>query len=163
RNLLAGRSAINRVSSFPVEDHPSQIAGQIASVPVPPGEDPAAFARLDRLEQLVRWCCAAALRAAGLWEERRELRGGLALGVGAAWLRVGEAGGRRRPGGGWLPEAGDSAVVERARRHLRLSGPAVAVSAACASGNVALAQARAWLRLGWVDVCVAGACDMAVS
>jgi 3-oxoacyl-[acyl-carrier-protein] synthase II len=39
----------------------------------------------------------------------------------------------------------------------------VAVSAACASGNVALAQARAWLRLGWADVCLAGACDAAVT
>jgi 3-oxoacyl-[acyl-carrier-protein] synthase II len=38
----------------------------------------------------------------------------------------------------------------------------VSVSAACASGNVALAQARHWLELGWVDVCLAGACDMAV-
>src|SRR5262249_11752364 len=37
------------------------------------------------------------------------------------------------------------------------------VSAACASGNYALAQARRWLKLGWVDVCLAGACDMPVS
>src|SRR6059058_862877 len=34
---------------------------------------------------------------------------------------------------------------------------------ACASGNYALAQARRWLELGWVDVCLAGACDMAVT
>src|SRR5207245_8795163 len=39
----------------------------------------------------------------------------------------------------------------------------VSVSAACASGNIALAQARHWLELGWVDVCLAGACDMAVT
>ena len=37
------------------------------------------------------------------------------------------------------------------------------MSAACASGNYALAQARHWLELGWVDVCLAGACDMAVT
>ena len=37
------------------------------------------------------------------------------------------------------------------------------MSAACASGNCALAQARQWLELGWVDVCLAGACDMAVT
>src|SRR5207245_7444591 len=46
---------------------------------------------------------------------------------------------------------------------LGLSGPAVSVSAACASGNYALAQARRWLQMGWVDICLAGACDMAVT
>jgi 3-oxoacyl-[acyl-carrier-protein] synthase II len=54
-------------------------------------------------------------------------------------------------------------MVDRTRRHLGLSGPAVSVSAACASGNYALAQARRWLELGWVDVCLAGACDKAVT
>src|SRR6059058_3716995 len=34
---------------------------------------------------------------------------------------------------------------------------------ACASGNYALGQARRWLELGWVDVCLAGACDMSVT
>jgi 3-oxoacyl-[acyl-carrier-protein] synthase II len=46
---------------------------------------------------------------------------------------------------------------------LALSGPAISVSAACASGNCALALARRWLELGWVDVCLAGACDAGVT
>src|SRR5207244_7466541 len=54
-------------------------------------------------------------------------------------------------------------IVGIARRKLGVSGPAVSVSAACASGNYALSQARRWLEMGWVDVCLAGACDMAVS
>jgi 3-oxoacyl-[acyl-carrier-protein] synthase II len=61
------------------------------------------------------------------------------------------------------PDQDTESLVARACRHLGLSGPAVTVSAACASGNYALAQARRWLKLGWVDVCLAGACDMAVS
>ena len=48
-------------------------------------------------------------------------------------------------------------------RELELSGPALALSAACASGNHALEIGRHWLRLGLVDVCVAGACDLAVT
>src|SRR6516162_11462496 len=39
----------------------------------------------------------------------------------------------------------------------------MSVSAACASGNYAIAQARRWLEMGWVDICLAGACDMAVT
>jgi 3-oxoacyl-[acyl-carrier-protein] synthase II len=37
------------------------------------------------------------------------------------------------------------------------------MSAACASGNYALALARRWLQMGWVDVCLAGACDTAIT
>jgi 3-oxoacyl-[acyl-carrier-protein] synthase II len=162
-NLLAGRSAIGRVRGFPVEDHPSQVAGQLLSLPCPEGEDPAEFARLTRLEQLVRVCCAQALRDSELWPRRRELRVGLALGVGAEWLLTWEADGLANPHPAWEPPLPETTLVQRARGHFGLSGPAVSVSAACASGNVALAQARAWLRLGWVDVCLAGACDMAVS
>ncbi|MFO0927941.1 MAG: beta-ketoacyl synthase N-terminal-like domain-containing protein [Gemmataceae bacterium] len=81
--LLAGRSCIDRAKGFDVEQHPSQVAGQVSAVPCPPGDDPTAFAALDRQEQLVRWCCAAALRDAGLWDKRHDLRIGLVLGVGA--------------------------------------------------------------------------------
>lgn len=163
RALLAGRSAIGRVTTFHVDDHPCQIGGQLPTVPCPASDDPAAFARLHRLEQLVRFCCASALGDAGLWEARGELRVGVALGVGAEWLELWESDGLGNDPAAWLPEAVPTSLVERTRAHLGLTGPAVAVSAACASGNVALAQARAWLRLGWVDVCLAGGCDVGVS
>ena len=61
-HLLAGRSAVERVTAFSVTDHPSQIAGRVAKVPCPPGQDAAEFAGLHRLEQLLRWCCDSALR-----------------------------------------------------------------------------------------------------
>ncbi|MGL4550217.1 MAG: beta-ketoacyl-[acyl-carrier-protein] synthase family protein, partial [Gemmataceae bacterium] len=64
---------------------------------------------------------------------------------------------------GWQPVPPDAGMVERARRHYGLTGPVATVSAACASSNVAIAQARSWLRLGWCDVALAGGCDMGVS
>jgi 3-oxoacyl-[acyl-carrier-protein] synthase II len=162
-NLLAGRSGVRKVDGFDVADHPSQIAGQIGGVPCPPGEDPGAFAALHPLERLVRWCCDAALRDAGWWGRRGELRVGLVLGTGAEWLLQWEsdaqAGGRQV----WGPLGDPETLARRAAHHLGLSGPTLTVSAACASGNYALAHARQWLELGWVDVCLAGACDMAVS
>jgi 3-oxoacyl-[acyl-carrier-protein] synthase II len=161
--LLAGRSGVSRVQGFDVSEHPSQIAGQLAEVGCPSGLDAEEFRRLHRLERLMRWCCTEALRDAGWWERRGEVRVGLALGVGAEWLEVWEtdalAGGRRI----WEPGQDAESMIGRTRRVLGLTGPTVSVSAACASGNVALAQARQWLELGWVDVCLAGACDMAVS
>jgi 3-oxoacyl-[acyl-carrier-protein] synthase II len=162
-NLLAGRSGVRTVSSFDVSDHPSQIAGQVEQVPPPPGWNGADFARLHRLEQLILWCCSEALHDAGWWERRRQVRLGLVLGVGAEWLVVWETdascGGNRVSS----PAQDTESIVQTARRKLAISGPAASVSAACASGNYALAQARRWLELGWVDVCLAGACDMAVT
>ncbi|MBY0396891.1 MAG: beta-ketoacyl-[acyl-carrier-protein] synthase family protein, partial [Thermoleophilia bacterium] len=46
---------------------------------------------------------------------------------------------------------------------LAMTGPGATVAAACASGNVALAQARRWIERGWVDVCLAGACDRSIT
>jgi 3-oxoacyl-[acyl-carrier-protein] synthase II len=161
--LLAGRSGVRSVTSFPVADHPSQIAAWMDAVPCPAGWDPSEFAGLSRHEQLVLWCCVSALRDAGWWERRADVRVGLVLGVGAEWLIAWEddslRGGRRV----WEPHRDTEGLVHAARRKLKLSGPAASVSAACASGNYALEQARRWLELGWVDVCLAGACDMAVT
>lgn len=161
--LLAGRSGVRGVSAFDVSQHPSQIAGQLEGIPCPPDADPDDFRRRHPLEQLVLWCCAAALRDAGWWERRGDVRLGLVLGIGAEWLVQWEAdaleGGNRVT----EPTRDAESLVGRAHRWLGISGPAFSVSAACASGNYALAQARRWLDAGWVDVCLAGACDMAVT
>jgi len=162
-NLLAGRSGIHSIQGFDTSQHPSQIGGQVQHLPCPPSWDAREFGRLHRLEQLTLWCCVSALRDAGWWERRSTARIGMVLGIGAEWLIVWEAdalaGGRRV----YHPEQDTESIVSRACRRLQLAGPAVSVSAACASGNYALAQARRWLELGWVDVCLAGACDMAVT
>jgi 3-oxoacyl-[acyl-carrier-protein] synthase II len=162
-NLLAGRSGVAAVTHFPVADHPSQVAGQVREVPCPPGQEPAEFAKLHRLEQLLRWCCVMALRDSGWWERRGEVRVGVILGTGAEWHELWET--DTSAGGSllWDSDGRSESMLRRALRTLELSGPCLTASAACASGNYALAQARHWLDLGWVDVCLAGACDMAVS
>jgi len=161
--LLAGHSAVEHVQGFDVSEHPSQIAAQLREIPCPGEVDAEEFRTCHRLEQLMRWCCIQALRDSGWWEKRSEVRIGLALGVGAEWLEFWESdalsGGRRV----WQPELDTESMIARTHRSLGLNGPYVSVSAACASGNVALSQARHWLELGWVDVCLAGACDMAVT
>jgi 3-oxoacyl-[acyl-carrier-protein] synthase II len=173
--LLAGTSCVSSVSRFNVAEHPSQIAGELLSLPCPPefadpsllrafgNGSPIAFERLHRLEQVVLWCCTQALRDSGWWQKRQEGRLGMVLGMGAEWLLLWEsgldAGGRSYH----HPERDSNSLLERVRLTLGLNGPVACVSAACASGNYALAQARYWLELGWADVCLAGACDMGVS
>ena len=159
-NLLEGRSGIREVVEFPVADQPSKIAGRLDRIPCPAGWDLAEFESRRPLERLVLWSVVAALRDSGWWERRREIRVGLVMGLGAEWLISWE--GDALPIGSpqpWRPEP----IVSLVRDELGLTGPSVALSAACASGNHALAVARRWLELGWADICVAGACDMAVT
>jgi 3-oxoacyl-[acyl-carrier-protein] synthase II len=162
-NLLAGRSGVSRVTRFSTEDYPSRIAAQIGEIPCPPGWDPREFATRDRLNQLVLWCATTALRDAGLWGSRREQRVGLVLGLGAEWMFLWET--DRAAGGTRLhdPTQDRDSTTDRVRRALEISGPSLTLSAACASGNHAIQIGRQWLRLGLVDVCLAGACDLAVT
>ncbi|MDR3634819.1 MAG: beta-ketoacyl-[acyl-carrier-protein] synthase family protein [Isosphaeraceae bacterium] len=162
-NLLAGRSGVRAVTEFPVQDHPSQIAARVESIPCPPGWDAEGFAQRRPLERLVLSCCAVALGDSGWWDQRERIRVGLVLGLGAEWL-VSWEGDALRNG---LERAAETeyplSLDDVARRVLGLTGPALGLSTACASGNHALAVARRWLALGWVDICLAGACDMGVS
>ena len=161
--LLAGRSGVTRVTRFPTDDYPSRIAAQIGPVPSREDCDPRYLQALNPLEQVARWCAETALRDAGLLGAHREMRVGLVLGLGAEWMFLWEtdqlAGGNRL----YDPELDRESTIERTRRDLGLTGPALGLSAACASGNHALEVGRHWLRLGLVDVCVAGACDLAVT
>lgn len=162
-NLLAGRSGVTRVTRFPTDDYPSRIAAQLGTIPEPPSGDPRELAAMNPLDRLAHWCGETALRDAGVWGMHRDLRVGLVLGLGAEWMFLWET--DDLAGGGRLHDPGQDreSTIERARRALGLSGPILGLSAACASGNHAMEVARHWLRLGLVDVCVAGACDLAVT
>ena len=163
RACSRGGPGVSLVTRFPTEDYPSRIAAQLGEIAAPPGSDARAFSARPRLEQLAHCCVEKALRDAGLWGRHLESRVGLVLGLGAEWMLLWEddyfAGGARL----FDPEQDRESTLERVRRGLNLSGPALALSAACASGNHALELGRHWLRLGLVDRCVAGACDLAVS
>ncbi len=164
KNLLEGRSAIRKVDSFDITQHPSQIAALLDPIPCPAGFDEEVFGQRHRLAQLSLWCCTQALRDAGLWDQREQKRIGLVIGTATEW--------------GWYweddlwsrqrqaicdPQYDPPALIATIQQELGLNGPAITMSAACASGNFAFAQARRWLQMGWVDVCVAGGCDTAVT
>jgi 3-oxoacyl-[acyl-carrier-protein] synthase II len=91
------------------------------------------------------------------------LRIGLVLGVAAEWMSHWDWDARR--GGRMIrdPAPDYPPLIDTMRELLGLTGPAVSVAAACASGNQALALGCHWLQMGWADVCLAGACDMGVT
>jgi 3-oxoacyl-[acyl-carrier-protein] synthase II len=161
--LLEGRSGVRLLTRLGPDSFPCRIAADLKALPVPVGCSEQEFAALDRQEQLVLWCAVEALHDAGWWERRGEPRLGLVLGAGAEallrWERDWHGGGRIAA----FPEQERESLLETVQRRLGMTGPATVVAAACASGNVALAIARQWLALGWVDICLAGGCDCAVT
>ncbi len=161
--LLGGVSGVGRVAAFPVTDHPSQIAATIAHIPCPADWDERAFADSPRIDQATMWCCIGALQDAGWWTGRGATRIGIVLGNAADWNCFWEydclEGGTRA----YEPQCQREPLTQRVCRQLALSGPAATLTAACASGNYAVALARRWLQMGWVDVCLAGACDLAIT
>ncbi len=164
QQLLQGTSSIRKITSFDVTQHPSQIGGVIDDIPCPPSMIPSDFSKMTQLEQLGFWCCEQALREAGLWEQRDNPRLGLVMGNATEW-------GWRWENDAWSgkvepfchPEGDSKAFVTRLCQGLGLRGPAITLSSACASGNFAMALARRWLQLGWVDYVIAGGCDKAVT
>jgi 3-oxoacyl-[acyl-carrier-protein] synthase II len=162
-NLLAGRSGVVLVRRFPTDDYPSRIAALLPESLRPQGCEFENFATSQPLDQLAYCCVESALLDANLWNARHAARVGLVLGIGAEWMLHWEAdslqGGMRL----YDPDLDHDSTIERVQLALGLSGPALALSAACASGNHALEIGRQWLRLGLVDICVAGALDLAVS
>jgi 3-oxoacyl-[acyl-carrier-protein] synthase II len=162
QNLLAGQSGVQKVSGFDVSQHPSQIAAEVGSIPCPENWNESEFFSLQKLEQMLLWASVAALRDSGRWETRDQVRIGIVLGLGAEWLTVWDEDFSRNGSRLYRTEQSTEPLVRAACRKLQISGPAISVAAACASGNYAIAQARRWLGLGWVDVCLTGACDASV-
>jgi len=158
-NLLAGVCGISTVDAFTIPDHLSQIAGRIHRIPVPQAMDATEFQKRVPLEQVLLWSSIQALESAGLWQERENQAVGLALGLGAEWMFKWD---HARSQGDNSTPIGPS-VLQSVQHTLNLQGPAATVAAACASGNYAFAQARRWIQMGWVDVCLAGAAESFVT
>ena len=162
-SLLAGRSGISAVTHFDVDQQISKIAASLAPLLAPPGWDAQDFHRLGHWDQLMLWCGVKAIQDAGYWEDRKRVRIGLVVGIGAEWLQMWEHDMHQGGQAVHEPERDDRGRVWTLRTALGLTGPSSTVAAACASGNVAIGVARQWLEQGWVDICLAGGCDRGLS
>jgi 3-oxoacyl-[acyl-carrier-protein] synthase II len=161
--FIAGRTGIRAVAGFDVAEHPCRVAGQVLDVPCPPDVSPQEFARCLPLEQCALWCCRQAFDDAGLWDQRHDLRVGVVLGLGAEWTLTWDHDVRRGGERIFHAEQESASIAAQLLDRFGLTGPRMTLAAACASANHALAHARDWLRLGIVDVCLAGGLEMGVT
>ncbi len=157
--ILEGVSSIRPLTEDDGPTLEGQIAACIETIPTC-AEMESAWRPRSRVEHLTLSCCIAALRDAGWWERRSEVRVGIVMGMGGEWHRVWEEScldGERRL---YDPSLDTQSVLDFVRQSLSLTGPVAVVAAACASGNHAIATGRRWIDLGWADVCLAGGCDL---
>ncbi len=169
RGLVSGRTAISRLSRFPVDGLRTRVAAQ---VPPPSAELAAGPAGRNGLSLADRFAVAAAteaiLQAFGPEALRRPVAaaGGVFFGGSTAGMYESEEVFRvaadRPPSGRELdllaaqPIDNPAAAVAR---HLGVTGPVHTVSSACASGTQALGAALDALRAGEVDLALAGGAD----
>jgi 3-oxoacyl-[acyl-carrier-protein] synthase II len=159
QNVLEGVSGIRPLTEDDGPTLEGQIAGCVDTLPAFPEIEAAAPPR-NRLERMTLCLCIEALRDAGYWEKRHELRVAISMGLGAEWLHVWEEScldGERRL---YEPALDQKSVLDWVRESLGLTGPVGVVAAACASANYAIAQGKRWVEMGWADVCLAGGCDL---
>ncbi len=158
-NLFSGVSGVREIDVDPRVRTESRFAAPVLEIPVPLGMDPETFRGLGRLEQLCLPSVIGALVDAGLGHPEAAPRIGLVLGVGGEHFKTWEA--DFLNGGTFVFESRrDPTLDQRLAARAGIAGPAVAVAAACASSGYALGLARTWLDAGWVDICVAGGCDV---
>jgi 3-oxoacyl-[acyl-carrier-protein] synthase II len=163
RRLLAGESGIGTIRRFDPTGLFCQFAGALPDMPCPEGDDAAEFARRTRTDQALRWAMLHALRDAGLWDGRERRRIGAIAGIGGEWPCFWEAESDGPEATLYRADSAPPSAIEKACTEFGLSGPAATTGAACASSNFALALARQWLQLGWVDACVCGGIDLTVT
>src|SRR5690242_9080986 len=82
-NLLGGKSGVRKVTRFAVNDHPSQMAAVVDAIPCPEPFTERELAGMPKTAQLILWCAAGALKDAGWWDRRRDVRVGIVLGAAA--------------------------------------------------------------------------------
>lgn len=170
-NVLAGRSGIAPITRFDASAHASRIAGEVK------GFDPERWMDRKKLREghtFVQFALAAArmaIEASGFdpGDAARE-RVGTIIGVGLGGMGFIEESvetlvskGPRRVSPHFIPAViGNLAAGQVAMAH-RLKGVSFSTTSACASGAHAIGEAFRMIKHGYVDACVAGGSEAAVS
>jgi 3-oxoacyl-[acyl-carrier-protein] synthase II len=164
RNLLAGKSGLNRITLFDPTDFSIQIVGEVKDFS-PEGYVEAKEAR--HMDRSVLFAIAAAKQAVedaklDITEEESH-NTGIILGTGAAGLstalaqqKVLEERGPRRVSPHFIPNFLPDSASGQVAISIGARGPNMAVVSACATGGHAIGEAMETIRRGDADVMLAG-------
>ncbi|MGX1755426.1 beta-ketoacyl-ACP synthase II [Streptomyces lydicus] len=170
--LLAGRSGVRPVTRFDVSGLPVRIGGDVTGFDTTGYLTPQEARRSDRFTQYAVVAAAQAMRAAGLDEapgtDPYRFAAVIGSGYGAAHAIqqqhdvLKEQGPRRVSPYHSVLTAIDHPASLLSIKY-GIGGPSCAVSAACATGAVALGEATELIRSGRADIALAGGTDDALT
>ena len=165
--MLKGRSGVDHITSFPVDELPVRIAGEVSDFVAEPVIPRRVSRRLDLFAQYALVAAAEAVGHADLKiDEELAPRTGVLMGSGYGSVRSIEQSVRTIQTRGpraispFCPLTGaiDSAAVEISL-HFGAGGPSRSISSACATGTDAIGEASEWIRHGRSDVVIAGGAE----
>ncbi len=164
KNLIAGESGIDRIQSFDPSNLEVQIAAEVKEFDPKDYMDFKAARRMDRYSQLAVAASGEAIRDACLTiDEQNTFRVGVMMNTGGGGIQtlthevqVHYGKGPRRVSPFFIPMfAPNMAACQISITH-GIQGPVQASVAACAAGTQAFVDALRMLKLGEVDVMIAG-------
>lgn len=169
-NLLAGKSGIDRVQSFNVDDYPTQVAAEVKDFHPADYMDKKESRRMDRFSQ---FAVAAAKLA---WEDAKldlsaidNQRVGVSVGSGIGGIttiqeqvQVLNDKGPRRVSPFFVPMLIANMASGYISIEFGLKGPNTTIVTACATGTHSIGEALKTIQLGAADVMVAGGAEAAI-
>lgn len=169
--LIQGRSGIGHITQFDASRIPSQIAGEVKGFDPKQHMDHKMARRIGRYAQFAIAASGEALRQSRLDLTQIDASRVATLVASAIadfpfleaqMLNLFEKGpGKTNPFS--VPRIGTSMASGNVSLQYGLTGPALSVSSACATGSHAVASAWMMLRLGFADVALAGGAESAIT
>ncbi len=167
--LTGGRNGIGPITLFDASAFPARLAGEVK------GFDPEQYMSLKRMDRTAR-CTQFAIAAAkmavasarlDMSRERPERVGVIIATAGMVWLIADEGEVLKKKGPLrvdplFIPKSAPSMVTAHVGLEIGARGPSTSINSACASGSDALGIALNHLRLGRVDVLIAGGAEAIV-
>lgn len=162
-NLIKGKSGVRRIRSFPINNYPMQIAGEIDLPDVTPYfKDRKMARRLDRYVVLSQIAATQAMRDSGLEVEKAPQRYGAVIGTGDGGVEARYTNTQRILQDGMqstspffilgIPSTGSGFFA----LEWNLQGPSFSVNSACATSNHAFGVAAMLIKMGLADAVFTG-------
>ncbi|HZK24930.1 MAG TPA: beta-ketoacyl-ACP synthase II [Oscillospiraceae bacterium] len=169
-NLLAGKSGIDRVQRFNVDDYPTQVAAEVKDFNPADYMDKKESRRMDRFSQFA--VAAARLAMADAKLESSEIdnqRVGVSVGSGIGGITTIQEQvqvlinkGPRRVSPFFVPMLIANMASAYISIEFGLKGPNTTIVTACATGTHSVGEAMKTIQLGAADVMVAGGAEAAL-
>jgi 3-oxoacyl-[acyl-carrier-protein] synthase II len=167
KNLMAGKSGISRISSFDSSSYDRHFAGEIKNFKATDFISDKRILQMGRASQLAVAACKLAMADTGFKiRKSRNTKVGICIGTTMGEPQVMESfDAKEIPKGTYDVDKlsamtySPTTIAANVAKLLKLNGPNIMFSNACAAGNYAVGLAYDYIRSGKVDFMLAGGAD----